>query len=432
MSIKAINWAMEQKTDGPSSVSVLWVIADRANEHGICRHADPDTIAEKSRQSRATVFRRLDELERVGLLTRLTRHADDGRREYEVRLAMDRWVNYKVDKDRSIHLFQYDDDTIEVGIIPAGAAAVHEDVESQSETDHGSQSETHAVSPVRPAESQSCDPQETPSKNPKDSPQAPQRGDAGSDASHPEGAEQPDPEGWAEFRAAFEGDGVPIARPSIAKQVLAGLSPEERKRAATAARGYIAHRSRERKPGMKMEAKTFLREPDSWAAWAKFAPPPARAATFVPITDPRFRGLQVLCAIRGRATLQPTRSDRHGADGVHVLGEVPEGLASLAQFAQPNGRIDTSGWLVAEADTKPFFAWAERLHRFSGERVEARLLVLDEKVSLQLPESLGGRTVVANKKIRGLLVPQLWPPPLKAGEGPPLQPASDEELQDLK
>src|SRR4051812_33745602 len=49
MSIAAINWAMEQKTDGPSAQSVLFIIADRASEFGVCRHADPDTIAEKTR-----------------------------------------------------------------------------------------------------------------------------------------------------------------------------------------------------------------------------------------------------------------------------------------------------------------------------------------------------------------------------------------------
>src|SRR5262245_9024565 len=90
-----MNWAMQQvRTDGPSAQIVLYVIADVANEHGVSLHADPDYLVERTRQSRATVFRRLDELERMGVLTRFTRHNDDGRRRYEIRLNLDRTIDY--------------------------------------------------------------------------------------------------------------------------------------------------------------------------------------------------------------------------------------------------------------------------------------------------------------------------------------------------
>jgi hypothetical protein len=242
-----MNWAMDQKTDGPSAQSVLFVVADRANEHGVCRHADPDTIALKTRQSRATVFRRLDELERVGLLTRFTKHLDDGRREYEVRLAFERLVNYRVDKERNVRIYDYADDEC-IDVIEMLAVDG-----SQIETQDGSQIETEPVALVRPGESQSCDPQEDsdlPSKNPKIPPNPPSGGERVVDQDLEQNVE--------EFRQNWL---APITNLPRLRSVLGAMVPSERQRVLTAARGYasfISECERKGKPRAVKDAHTWV------------------------------------------------------------------------------------------------------------------------------------------------------------------------------
>lgn len=88
-----MNWALKQKTGGPATQIILYVIADSANEHGISIHADPDYIAERAQQSRTSVFHWLKELEGMNALTRIVRYMADGRRGYEIRLHLDQEIN---------------------------------------------------------------------------------------------------------------------------------------------------------------------------------------------------------------------------------------------------------------------------------------------------------------------------------------------------
>src|SRR5262245_28052229 len=148
MSIRAMNWAMAARTDGVSAQCVLFVVADTANEHGVSIHADPDYIAARTRQSRATVFRRLKELEAAGALTRLKRFRDDGAPVYEIRLRLDVEVDYDAPP-------------------PDDGGTPDVEAESQIETQGGSQIETGTVSQVRLSESHSCD-SKSPSKNPEE------------------------------------------------------------------------------------------------------------------------------------------------------------------------------------------------------------------------------------------------------------------------
>ena len=139
MAINVMNWAMHQcRCDGPSAQIVLYVIADTANERGISVHADPQYLVERTRQSRATVFRRLDELEREGAITRYIRRRRNGSQMYEIHCHLNRRIDYGGP----------DDD--------CGG-------ESHGET---GQIETQ-VSPVRLPKSHSCD-SKSPSKSPDD------------------------------------------------------------------------------------------------------------------------------------------------------------------------------------------------------------------------------------------------------------------------
>jgi DNA-binding Lrp family transcriptional regulator len=248
MSIRAMNWAMAARTDGVSAQCVLYIVADTANEHGVSIHADPDYIATRTRQSRATVFRRLKELEAAGALTRFKRFRDDGAPVYEIRLHLDVDVDYDAVPD---------DD---------GSA---QDIESESqiETQSGSQPETGKVSPVRQAESHSCD-SKSPSKNPKDSPQAPQRGDEHApSAMEGEAGETADPEGWSDFKNAWEADKVPISRVTLTKPIFAALGwPDERRKVIRAARATSRTDRGTRNPAPKCRRRTSCVSPKAGKA----------------------------------------------------------------------------------------------------------------------------------------------------------------------
>lgn len=154
-----MNWAMRHvRTDGPSAQIVLYVIADTANERGVSRHADPDYIVEKTRQGRATVFRRLDELERAGALSRVVVRDPNGNiTRYEIRLRLDRQIDYSsvCELDGGCHK-------------PIAPECFGHDTQSlKSLRETLGPSPQSQVSPVRPAKSHPCD-YESPSKSPDD------------------------------------------------------------------------------------------------------------------------------------------------------------------------------------------------------------------------------------------------------------------------
>ena len=70
MSWECVNWANRQRTRSPSEQLVLLLLANWATPEGIVRDVDVEKLAPCSRQSRASVFRRLKDLEEIGLLTR--------------------------------------------------------------------------------------------------------------------------------------------------------------------------------------------------------------------------------------------------------------------------------------------------------------------------------------------------------------------------
>lgn len=383
MSIRAMNWAMGARTDGVSAQCVLFVVADTANEHGVSVHADPDYIAERTRQSRATVFRRLNELENAGALTRFKRYRDDGAPIYEIRLHLDRQIDYTEPQ--------------EGGDDPQAVEA-----KSQIETAPESQIETGKVSPVRQAESHSCD-SKSPSKNPKDSPQAPLRGVAGA-SDDDEGAHEPQapPEGWDAFRQAFEADGVPIARVSLVKPLFGALSATERIRVTTAARGYLHHRSREKKPGTKLSAQNFVREIESWDGWIKLAPAAPVAPVFVRERSAEFRAMLVLARILGDRPPEPRFEVEQGEAGVWRRGGVPPDLAGLAAFADKPDQQ----WAVIEEKSQPFAAWSERIRTWTGHRLQAQRVFTGE----EKPFTWNGETTMVKQCVSGTRVPCLYPP----------------------
>jgi Helix-turn-helix domain len=364
-----MKWAMNQATGDPRSQCLLYVIADCANPDGM---AFPSVkfMAAKSQQSKATVQRRLKELEDMGAIARFPRWEDEdgkvnsegrGRRTSdEIRLLFDAHIDRK----------SADDDH-------AGGSELSTSP-SQAETG-GSQPETLPVAQLSDGPPSHCrDPIVNRQNEPNSSP-------------YPlPGGREPDPEGWEDFRPAIEADGEPIARVSIAKQLFAALSNEERKLVTQAAKGLIAWRSKQKKPPAKVSAQTLIRERDSWASWAKHTsaeakPQPPRIT--IRHGDTAWRGL---CVIK-----QMWNRSRPGSEVVFASA-IPalESLAGAFDLPQEN-------WvnIFETAHNRQAQGWRERL----------------AKCGFQMPPSrpiATGRVheVLGPERVHGWTVPTEWPP----------------------
>lgn len=374
MSIRAMNWAMGARTDGVSAQCVLFVVADTANEHGVSIHADPDYIAERTRQSRATVFRRLKELEDAGALTRFKRYRDDGAPVYEVRLHLDRSIDYVS--------------------APNDHGPQDIEPESQIETPPESQSETPKVAPVRQAESHSCD-YKSPSKNPKeDSPLPPKGGDDGEPIGEVlEDQSWPGSETWFDFEKAWPD---PIMRVSTCRGLWSALREDERLRAITAARGYAIWRKQQRRPP-NYSAQTFLREPDGWPSFAKHAPPePGSSAPQPRLIGANSReGMAIIALYEIAVTPPPYSEDRLSV----LVSAVEIGPQVLALADAPPWRE----WIFTE-NANQSGAWA------------------------QLMRPIIGKT--PRMTDRGVRVPWLWPPRVD-GSIPKPHSISDQDADEL-
>jgi hypothetical protein len=70
MSTQAMTWAIAQRTGGPSAKTVLWSIANYANQHW-CAWPSQALIVEESEQSPDSIQRRIPDLEALGLIRRI-------------------------------------------------------------------------------------------------------------------------------------------------------------------------------------------------------------------------------------------------------------------------------------------------------------------------------------------------------------------------
>ncbi|WP_165363949.1 MULTISPECIES: helix-turn-helix domain-containing protein [Rhodoplanes] len=419
MSIVAMNWAMQQRPDGPSAQVVLLVIADRANERGICRHADPDDIAEISRQSRATVFRRLDELERVGLLTRFLRHGERGEREYEIRLNLDARVEYELVQDREtgrrvIRLRDAAGENEREIVLRGGADERSTEAdegaaqpESQFETVVESQIETERVSPVRLGESHSCDSHKSPSKNPSPTPKAP------SLAAMPQGGREepdreavPDTSGLEEFRRVYPESSN---RPALVEALWSGLSAAERAQALRGARGLAEQRRRNAKRSV-LDPARFLRDPRLFAEHARFAPADEPAPQWVALDSAQWRGRAVLAEIRRGAMPRAGRRPDGEGEGAFMRPLPDDRVLALARFADEL----VSSWPIVDERSARFHRWSEWLAPLGVRLVPQRERVPGETVVLNTPRG----PIEGPKWIVGARVPSEWPPARSPPTGP--------------
>ncbi|MFL9824363.1 helix-turn-helix domain-containing protein [Rhodoplanes sp. SY1] len=417
MSVQAVAWALALPV-GPSPKLTLVAIGNYADEHG---RAWPsiDRLAADTSQSRATVQRRLKELEQDQLLVRFARYEPDGRRTSdEIRLRLDVRPDQVVRRDRD----QVDEP--DEAVAPAAEqASPGAGGGSQSDTggrvadcdgegidltrggSHGC--DTGRVSLVRPRE---------PSLEPPDSPpKAPLPGGATPQAVRGEDAEPPqdDPaiETWlSEFRATYP---VVSNRPAEVVRLASALDDAERAVALRGARGARALRDRSpKRPPALVSPERYLRDRALWPEYGRHAPPEQPRPVWVVVGSPEWQARSVLAAIRRGAMPRPT--EHAGTTGAWCP-PLPAFALALARFAG----TPRETWPIVDRGSPQWARWTDWL-RDLGVRLDADRERVPGAFTTHRDGS--GRPFEAPVWWHGARLPDPWPPArgnAVAATGPP-------------
>ncbi len=377
-----MNWAMEQATGDPRAQCLLYVIADCANEQGIA-WPGADWMAEKSQQSRATVYRRLELLQETGLLVMFPRWIDENGKIWNAASSGRRRTSPEIRLQFEImikHVVAHDEPETEVK--PSPPLSQPETGVSQPET-----TESHQV---RRGSSHCSD--NNHHLNQEDSPPPPLRGEALA-------------EDWKDFENEWS---EPILRQSLAQQVWSSLTPAERALARQAARGYRLHRLAQKRPPTILAAHRFLRERDAWARFAAIAPDVQGPTTGS--YDPDSREGRAIIAMHAVAKVRP----REARGQIVYRGEITPQILAFADA--PDHRT----WWIEQS--KQIAAWSNFL-----------------KDHIKIPRP----TLVSTREDHyadrsGIHAPWPWPPSVEgkvyteSTGPPPLAPATEEDLQDFR
>ena len=406
-------WARHLRLHNPHAKLILSMLTQYVNADGACFVSVP-ALAEDCELAPETVRRRLGWLEEVGAITRFPQWVDEnGRRNGDGR------GRRTTDEIRLMIAADLD------GIEARACGQMHQQAAAESaefaETAAGAHPQDAPADPLHGRGSNPdaqppgtllglylpshCGGGLTSEPEPEDSPQSPPSG--GVDE---EDWEEPDPcaagpDGWREFKQAFEADGRPILKVRLARQVFAALSPDERALAKKAAKGLIAARAREKRPGAKPAAQNFLREPESWLGFARLAPPEPVALpepVFVAEDSEDFCALAVLGTIRGHGPPAALAVPERGR-GLMVPGGLSPAQMALADFHAgllPDGTLDMAGWMIVADGSRQCGAWKE----FA--RTEARPIT----VRTERREIAGKIYEDWPVKVVGLRVPCAFPP----------------------
>lgn len=356
MSIKAMNWALQQATGDPRAQCLLYVIADCASVEGVA-WPSADWLADKSQQSRATVYRRLSALQEMGICTVFPRYIDDngkmfnepgpGRRRSkspEIRLHLDATVRRETS-----------DEDVE------GQSQAENDPQSQAENEGGA-SLTGEI-----GESHCCDSNKNRNLT-EDSPQAPQRG-----------VIEPPLE---EFQKAYPLAFTDFERTKAAWSV---LTEAERRDAITGAAGYAALCKQQPKRNVE-DAHRWLRG-RKWQGYIAAGKQAEQAARFVQVAEgsEEWNAWMVFYRCCGKRT---------GIPDFHFSGDYPNRSARVLGQWPPVGRgLPADGkWLEHVEGSGQFAAWLRRLKELPN-----------------APIAFGQR-IDGAKYLRTLTVPAEWPP----------------------
>lgn len=341
-----MNWAMQNvRADSPSAQIVLYVIADVANERGVSLYSDPDYIAERTRQSRATVFRRLEELERKGALTRFVRHNQDGRRVYEVRLHLDREIDYD-------SVSEPENESDEAQAVEGGSQIETLPPESQIET----QGESHPCDSVSLTGETHTEESVLESKNP---PNPPSGGSQVSEAAI---------ESFKPFLKIYP---APITDMPKALALWGALSDAERAEALTGAKGYRAYIEAERKANRNRaikDAHRWLRD-RLWMGYLTAGQEAERLQErfSAPMGSPQANAWDIFYRCCGEI------------DGIpkYLISATPAGRVARVPREWPPIVGEATEWKTWTEGTPQFAAWLRRLRELPDVQIRLRSQVID-------------------------------------------------------
>jgi hypothetical protein len=343
MSIHAMSWALAQCLETAAQQCLLYVIADSADPNGVTRHCDPEYMAEKSRLSRATMFRRLSELEQLDLLSRRKYYTDRGAPRYEICLNLDAKVHVPLKSRRK------DDDDDGDGDLSAA-----ETPESHAETlPPKSQPETREVSQVRQTQSHSCDyisPTLSKNLSPNPSPRGSLSKQEAEDVARHDAL-------WVQFLARYPG--VNAMDQVEARREFDGLTFDDAEWAVSSALPYASECAKLRRP--PKNAHLWLRKAMFWnIPKAKIGAPPPEELW---IEEGSEADRAVRLALRLVKKIQPFVHSRAGSKrGYPRTQPVGPDLIAMLKFEGANDLH----WPTYARGTPEFAAWQARFGQWTG------------------------------------------------------------------
>lgn len=358
-----MNWAMEQATGCPWTQCLLYVVADCANPEGIC-WPSADWMADKSQQSRATVYRRLAEMRDMGLLAIFPRFIDDdgkvfyearpGRRQSspEIRLIF----SAKVDLPRKRTRRNTDENEDDEG-----------DGVSLQATGGVSQGSDTPVAPERQGPSHCSDSNKNLNLNQEDSPLTPQTGGVSQQSGNVPDSETQSTPGWAHEASWQRLETVwadPVLHQGICRGIWETFTDVERERFIKVIRGYLAWRLKQPKLPNRCNIQKLMRERDAWPGYEKLAGPDPALRTFVAEHSPEHRALMAIAQV-GRWSSPLIHFDpEQGGRGLWRQRPLKPDELAMELF----GDKPIEQWTTLERGTKPFYAWSDRLFDWTGVR----------------------------------------------------------------
>lgn len=388
MSIYAMNWALRQRLDSPPAQILLYVIADSADVTGKTTHCDPDYMADRARMSRPTLFRRLGELEELGLLQRFKSYSEHGAQVYEIRLNFDCLIDLPIRGRRT----DDDGDDAKTHSQTGETVAVDDRAKSQGETLVCDAK----VSPVRQAEYHSGDSQEDPPIS-KDSPQAPQAGGV-----VPETVSDEVKKRFDYFLTGCLG--YRTQSPDRPLAMFRLLTEAEQIACAAASPLHATECTRNKKKSLDawklIRERYWLRYPEARLPDRSAAP----ARRWVGGTE--LSALLVARRIASRAGDLRLIDDAERGRGFWSPRAAEPDLEAMARFAGE----DPETWRQVELGSAQFAAWRDRLQLWLGGEIEAERIWLEPFDPDVHGRSASDPAFKLRRSINALRVPAPWPP----------------------
>ena len=341
MSTRATSWAKRQRTGNPAAKAVLMAIADETASDGRSRPMSYADIGFEAEMSGETARRWVVRLEEKGLLTRF----ENAGKRNEFRLNMG-------------------GDAVRRGITDEDLKTAKREA-TPPQSDPGSPStDSPGVTPPQ-TEGGTLSEEYIP-------PQSPSRGAV------QEGASLDD------FKRAYP---CPTTKPAVLSQLWQALDADEREAAIAGAAGYAAHcDKRKRSP---LDPVKFVRD-QLWTEFAQLAPEhPTGAGVTVRRGSPEWAAWGVHYAIL-RPGAPPMRGFAENGNARACRTAFPPGGEALATFADADGEPDRGNWIFVEYDSQQWWAWNERVRKWTGADLVASSHGADER--------------------KGRLLPSEWPP----------------------